>query len=86
MNKKTMTRVSRTFIFLQFLHVSTGDSNALVAAVQPPPEGDSELIHGNASHYPSQAFLMVSGDNRTPASSSFTLLNKKKSAGARSGE
>jgi hypothetical protein len=52
-----MIRVCRAFIFLRFLHVSNVDSNALVAAVQPPPEGDSKLLHGDASHYPFPGIL-----------------------------
>ncbi len=57
LNKKTTIRVRRTFIFLRFLDVSTIDSDTLVAAVYPPPEGGGELVSADVSEDPFPGLL-----------------------------
>jgi hypothetical protein len=86
MNKNTMVIVSRVFIFYDFstylplrrIHFLHRSSQRLKAAAN----SSTPILLVT----PSQVFLSVSGVNRMPASSSFTLRKRKKSAGARSGE
>jgi hypothetical protein len=83
--------IHKVFIFqknllLAFLNISTADPHTLLAPLKPALKGGGVGFFGDGSCYPIQAFLTPSAAMVLPASASFTFGNKKKSAGARSGE